>query len=266
LSEEATLKKQSIKDLNKKEQLERWLEINKKKNDQAKSFNKKYKKAEAKLKELKFSKVEKINKLINDACRRKSLYTTMQYMQIQKDDGSMIEHADKVQQLRKGMPTMKKNGEDAFNEAMELAKTLNEEEKKLLWENPDYQARNKNAKCFDDLITKTDAKSNDAIELLKASMVKLGLDVSMQSNVLEEMQKSQKKKRKVSLDKSDNALVETSSNETVTSQTSQTETASSVEPSKELPIETAVVSAEPVPQPTEQVASVEPIQTEINSI
>lgn len=246
LSEETSLSKKNSKDLDELSQLKNWLKVNEKKIAQAKSFLKKSKKIGAKVTQLQFSKLERANKLMNDASRRKNLLTTLEEMKVQNEDGSLKENAAKIQQLRKGVTKIRKNGEAAFEEAMQLIKKLSSEEKEKLFTDPKYQARNKDAKSFDELISKVEADSNEAFEQLKKSMIKVGIDPSIQSNVLQELQATQKKRKRTSPEKQ-NMSMEITGNEV--KQT--TEAVSSEEPPRENPVESTESSAvgpDPVPQ------------------
>lgn len=266
LSEEAILSKKSVKDLDEKAQLENWLEVNKTKFAQAKAFIKKAKKIKLKLKELGFSNIDVINKLMNDASRRKTLLTTMEEMKTENEDGSLRKNADKIMQLRKGVAKIRKNGETAFEEAMQMIKKLSPEDKEKLFTDPAYQARNKDAKSFDELITKTDATSNEAFEQLKKSMISVGIDPAIQSNVLKELESTQKKRKRSSPEKKSVISMETAeTSEHNNNNQAVTETASSEEPPKEKPVqnmETSAVAPHPVPEVS--VGPLDPEETKLD--
>lgn len=52
-------------------------------------------------------------------------------------------------QLLKAIPKLKESGQNDFNEAMRIVGTLSPEDVQLFWK---AQERNKDAKCFDDLV------------------------------------------------------------------------------------------------------------------
>jgi hypothetical protein len=175
LEEEASLQGDDSKKTE-AEQLQQFLEVNKKKISQAESFLKKARKAQKKLKTIKSSDWEKANGFLTEAAKRKSLLIALENNNNMNDNN----------QLRKGSPKIRQHGEELFKQAMEIAGTLSPEEAEKLWSD-ECQGRNKNAKCFDDLITKKEALTRSEVDALRKSLINAGIDPSIQSQVLGEI-------------------------------------------------------------------------------
>jgi len=97
------------------------------------------------------------NKKMTDAAA-----TYVKYIGLQKADISA------ESQLNKAIPKLRKIGEDGFLEALDIVSKLNEEDAKKFWV---AQERNKDAKCFEDLITKKEFERRRFQELGRASAI-----------------------------------------------------------------------------------------------
>lgn len=171
LEEEASLQGDEAK--TEKEKLQQFLTVNKKKYGQAESFCRKYRKAEKALKTMQLADWQKADRALTEAAKRKSLLNILENNRTMNDNN----------QLRKGSTKIREHGETLFKEAKEIATTLSPEESEKLWSDA-YQGRNRNAKCFDELITKKEAMSRGELDALRRSLINAGLDPSLQDKVI----------------------------------------------------------------------------------
>lgn len=99
---------------------------------------------------------EKASKLFTNAAATLVKYRGLQKAKIADDS-----------HLHKAIPQLKASGEASFAEALKIVSSLNKEDAAKFWKE---QVRNKNAKCFEDLVTKKDYEREQLAAQIRAEI------------------------------------------------------------------------------------------------